>query len=265
LSFVQDADEDDDLGLMSVFIWLEDLFVVGGVLVLAIFPLLSMVLLALTAIGLFSVDRWMAHRSRRFEVPCGACETPIHASAPGCWSCGTRRDPVAVGAFGQPRLETTVSDREAHGHRLIARRRCPSCASRLDRGRLHQECDRCGHVTFGDEEELASYVRHLQRQLPRTILVCAAFGAVPLVGLVPGIIYYRLTLLGGLRRYLPTGASIVTKWVVRILNLVLIALQWIPVLGAAMLPLLCVTNFLLYRRALKKAGRHVLQEAASAA
>ncbi len=254
LGFVQDADEDDDLGLVAVFVWLEDLFVVGGVVILAVFPLLSMFVLALTATGLVLVDRWMSHRSRKLEVPCSTCQASLHASAPQCWSCRTPRNPVAVGAFGQPRLDTPVSDHEAHGHRLIARRRCPACASRLERGRLRQECDRCGHVTFADEAELESYIRHLQWQLPRTVLVCAAFGAVPLLGLIPGIIYYRLSLLGGLRRYLPTGASIVTRWLVRFLNLVLIALQWIPLVGAAMLPLLCVTNYLLYRRALLRAG-----------
>ena len=81
----------------------------------------------------------------------------------------------------------------------------------------------------------------------------------PLLGLIPGIVYYRLSLLGGLRRYLPTGASIVTRWTVRLLNLVLIALQWIPFVGAAMLPLLCITNFALYRRALRRAGKRTLQ------
>lgn len=259
LGFVQDADEDDDLGLMAVFIWLEDLFVLGGVVILAIFPLLSMLVLALTAAALFVVERWISHRSRSLEVPCSGCDASLHASAPRCWSCGAPRTPVAVGAFGQARPDTTVDDLRTHGRRLIARRRCPACASRLDRGRIRQDCGRCGHETFGDEAELESYIRHVQGQLPRTILVCAAFGAVPLLGLIPGIVYYRLSLLGGLRRYLPTGASIVTRWTVRLLNLVLIALQWIPFVGAAMLPLLCITNFALYRRALRRAGKRTLQ------
>ena len=258
LTFLQDLDEDDDIGLFTVFVWLEDLFVVGGVVLLAVFPLLSMVLLALTAVGFFAVDRWMAHRSRQLEVPCTQCQASIHASAPRCGDCGTARAPVAVGAFGQPRLDTQVSNHEAHTHQLIARRRCPVCATHIKRGTLQQDCPRCGHVTFGDEAELAAYVRHLQFQLPKTMLVCAAFGAIPLLGLVPGIVYYRLSLLGGLRRYLSMGSSIVTRWLTRLLNLLLIGLQWIPVIGAAMLPLLCLTNFLMYRRALVRAGRQRL-------
>ncbi|MCO4768640.1 MAG: hypothetical protein KDA24_01325 [Deltaproteobacteria bacterium] len=247
LSFLLDADEEDDLGLQGALVWVEDAFVFGGVAALAVFPALALVVLGMTAAALFALDRWTAHREASRRVPCGSCEVELHPSAPHCPSCNAARDASALGFLGRPK-ESAAGPR--HPQLLLAAKRCPHCATRLGKARLDQVCSACGKEAFASRADVDAYLSAVQRQLPKTLLVCALFGAIPLLGLIPGIIYYRLSLLGGLRRYLRPGASFTTRWLSRFLTIGLLALQWIPVVGAAMLPLLALANYALYRRAL---------------
>jgi len=259
LSFLTDADEDDALGLQGVLVWVEDAFVFGGVAALAIFPALAMVLLAGTALSLFAMERWTAARESSRLVDCEACQAPVHPSAPWCPRCDATREARDISALGQP---MTRPARARHPQRLLSVKRCPHCATRLASGRLDQACGACGRPAFATRRDVEDYVTAVQWQLPKTLLVCAAFGAVPLLGLVPGIIFYRLSLLGGLSRYLPTGSGMATRWLSRFLTIALLSLQWIPGIGAAMLPLLCLSNFWLYRRALLGAAGDALPTAA---
>lgn len=67
---------------------------------------------------------------------------------------------------------------------------------------------------------------------------------------MPGIIYYRLSLIASVRRYLPRHVGCLTRWGVRLLNLSLITLQPIPGLGALTLPAMCISNFYIYQAVL---------------
>ncbi|MBX3001209.1 MAG: hypothetical protein KF893_21980 [Caldilineaceae bacterium] len=62
----------------------------------------------------------------------------------------------------------------------------------------------------------------------------------------------------GVRRYLPRTVGFGVKWGVRILNGILILLQPVPGLGGLLLPLMCYTNYTVYRRAVEREGRRVL-------
>jgi hypothetical protein len=247
LSFLMDADDEDDLGLQGALRWVESAFVVGGIAALAVFPALAIVLMATTAASLLGVERWTSHRETSLLTPCGSCGLEVHPSAPTCSGCQVAREPVGISALGQP-LDRPAGPR--HAERLLAGKRCPHCAVKLESNRLSQTCAACGHAAFASQEDVDRYITAAQWQLPKTLLVCALFGAVPLIGLIPGIIYYRLSVLSGLRRYLPMGSGIATRWLSRFLTIGLLAFQWVPILGAAMLPILCLANFALYRRAL---------------
>src|SRR5690606_53751 len=83
-----------------------------------------------------------------------------------------------------------------------------------------------------------------------TLLVCLAFSAVPVVGVIPGVVYYRMTLVSGLRGYVPPVRGCLARVVTRVLGFAVLALQPIPLVGALVLPLLCITAYLVYRRAL---------------
>lgn len=247
LSFLMDADDGDDLGIQKAILWVEGAFVFGGVAALAIFPALAVALLATAAGSLFAVERWTSHRETSLLVPCASCGVELHPAAPSCPSCRVAREPSGISSLGRP-LERAAGPR--HADRLLACKRCPHCAVKLGSNRLSQTCPACGQTAFASQEDVLRYVTAAQWQLPKTLLICALLGAVPLVGLIPGIIYYRLSLLGGLRRYLPMGSGMATRWLSRFLTIGLLAFQWVPILGAAMLPLLCLANFALYRRAL---------------
>jgi hypothetical protein len=68
-----------------------------------------------------------------------------------------------------------------------------------------------------------------------------------------GVIYYRLTMITGVRGYIPPLRGCTTKWIVRVVNWGVIALQPVPLLGAAIVPLMCFSNYAIYKRSL--AGR----------
>lgn len=258
LAFFMDADDGDDLGIVGALVWVEDAFVLGGVAMMAIFPALALALMAATALGLLAFERWTAHRETAALVPCEACGDSLHAGAARCPSCDAPRSASAIGAFGRAK-ERPAGPR--HPQHLLAAGRCSVCATRLGRRSLGAECPRCGRSAFPSLAEAEGYVGAVTRQLPVTLAVCAVLSAIPLLGLVPGIIYYRMSLLGGLRRYLPLTTGVGVRWASRLLTIALLSFQWVPILGAAMLPLLAASNYLLYRRALLGAAREALAPA----
>ena len=253
--FLSDVDEDDDLGLQRLVIWAEDGWVVFGLSFAIFFPLLALVLFVLSLGAMAAMQRGADRVDARRREACSVCAHPNHLTAPHCSACRTpRAEPSAVGLFGQA-SSRRVDDDEQHALELVARKRCPFCAERL-RGRSPAlDCAACGTTTFANQHDLDRYLTHLDRQLPRTMVVCLAFSAVPLLGIVPGVIYYRLSLVSGLARYVPPTANFATRWGVRLINLVLILGQPIPILGAFLLPLMCGTNYALYRRALLRAAK----------
>ena len=87
--------------------------------------------------------------------------------------------------------------------------------------------------------------------------ICFFFSAIPLVGLLPGILYYRLTLIAGFRNYMPTSDRLLRRWLLRLLKLVLVLVQWIPLVGALTLPLVCLVDFLLARRSITELGEEL--------
>jgi len=254
VELVSEADEGDALGFQSVLAWAETTWTVVGLVFLVVFPLVALALAGLTLLGIWLVRRRAEQREERSRVPCAGCGIPLLPHATACHACGhALAAPRAVGVFGQPRA--TPADPARQAFDLAARKRCPLCASRLPRRAVRQPCPTCGKVTFAGEAEVERYLQALTRRLPRTLVVCTLLGAVPLVGLVPGVVYYRLNLVSGLRAYLPPLRSFVTRNLVRLLHVVVVVLQPIPLVGAAVLPVLCLVTFLVYRRSLRGTAR----------
>lgn len=204
----------------------------------------------MTAVGLWLVQLFLQRREERQKVPCVQCGERILPSALSCFSCSTPvAQPQAIGAFGQPTTRP-AADLDEHRLRLLSKRRCLVCATRLKNKRLRQQCVACGNEMLPSLAWADHYVAYVESRLQKTLLMCLGFSLVPILGLIPGVIYYRLGLISALRAYVPPSRSFLTRLVVRMTNLLLLALQWIPVLGALTLPLMCYLNYLLYRRAL---------------
>lgn len=250
VELVIQVDEGDDIGLQSLLAWAENSWALLGLLFLVIFPLAALVLALLTTLGLVLARRRAEQREERAMVPCAGCGAPLRPHATRCHACQRPLEaPRAVGVFGQPKKRAT-DDRTHHAFDLVARKRCPVCATRLTKRAVQQACPTCAKVTFGSQTEFERYLDVLAARLPKTLLVSLGFGAIPLLGVIPGVLYYRLNLVAGLRGYIPPLRGWATRWVVRLIHCAVIVLQPIPILGALLLPLLCWSTYRIYRRSL---------------
>ncbi len=248
VGFFLDSDEDDDLGLRKLLSWAEDGWTGMGTLLLVILPLLALTVAGLTLLVLFLVQRHLKAREEKQKVPCAKCGNPNYAASVNCFSCGeATASPVKLGFFGQP-TRAPVTDVDRHRMNLLSRRRCFVCAARLPQKSIRQACRACGAEVFPSAEWVDSYLKHLKSKLPHTLLVCLGLSLVPLLGLIPGIVYYRVGLISNMRRYIPRGTGCLLRWVVRIVNMALLSLQWVPLLGAVTLPLMCLVNYSIYLR-----------------
>ena len=245
--FLDELDPEDDLGVQSLLSWAEDGWVAVGVTMFVLFPLVALLAAAMTAAGLALVSWRLKAREESLKVPCGQCGSTNHPSALTCGSCKRALPEVKkIGFWGQPK-KAPVDDAREHRLRLLAKKRCPDCATPLGEKSVRQVCASCSRTVFASPETAESYVERLNGRLGRTLLIATALSAVPFLGIVPGIIYYRLSLLAGLRDYIPRGRNMLVRWFVRIVSLFLLAFQWLPLFGALSLPAMCLLNFLVYR------------------
>lgn len=255
VELVAEADEANALGLQSLLAWAESSWAVLGLLFLVIFPLAALLVSALTMLAIAVVRRRALAREERAKVPCARCGTPLRPHASACHACRLElAAPRAVGVFGQPKADP-APDRERHAFELVARKRCPLCAGRLPKAVVQQACPTCGTLTFATPAQFERYLDVLAARLPRTLLVTLGLGAIPILGLVPGVICYRLNLVAGLRGYLPPLRGCTTRGVVKGLHVAVLFLQPIPLVGALILPLLAWGTYAIYRRSLATRAR----------
>jgi hypothetical protein len=227
--------------------WAEDLWVAFGVLLLVLFPLLMLLLVGLSIGLLYLARRRLRVKEDLAKVPCVNCGTPVYPCAVACPSC---RHPVAqpraVGFLGQSKPYPD-EDPAAHPYRLVEKGRCPVCATRLRRRTPHQQCSACGEPVPRDMAFAEAYLGHVGRRLPEALVVSLMLSLVPVIGLVVGAVYYRMVLVLPFGQYLPFGRRFLLRWGIRLLFLVLALLQWIPLLGGFVVPLMAFVSFGAYR------------------
>ena len=245
---LSEIDEDDVLGVQGFVSWIEDLGVIGGIILASIVPLMALVIFGLTLLGLFLFEKYLEQQEKKRMVSCATCQTQIYASAPKCYQCETENKQARqVGVLGQA-TQKLVTDLKTHKLRLVAKKRCPVCANRLKDKNIRQICSICQTVTFAQVDDIKQYMRHLERNLPKVALITGLLSFIPLFGIIPAIIYYRFSLISSLQGYIPRSTGCLMRWVVRALNIGLISLQPIPFLGMLTLPLMVWTNFAIYRK-----------------
>ena len=250
-----EIDADDSLGIQKLCSWAEDAWVVFGAVMLIVFPLL-MILFTAVVFGLLYLWQKAAHaREERLRLPCGSCGNPIYRCAIACPACGAANaQACAVNWLGLPKPNLPANPAD-HALRLIAVRRCPSCATRLKQKRPRQTCESCRREVFSDDAQLAAYLRLVQARFALTLLICFLLGLVPVVGVVPAIVFYRIHLISPLRRYVPFGSALLAKWLGRFACFAVLSIQWIPFLGIGSLPIMAAINYAIYRRAFQSAWR----------
>lgn len=248
-----EADEDDDLGLQGLLRWAGDLWAGLGPLALVVFPILTVAAFGLAVVALVAIERRVEHlgEGEGEGFACVSCGRGLHACALACPSCnaavvGTRD----VGLLG--RAKTRPADLTSHAYRLVAVKRCPVCATKFDRRAVKQPCRECGHRLMEDPRFAASYLGFIDRRVPTACAVCLLLGLVPIIGLIPGVIFYRLAVVAPFRRYIPTGQGFLLRWGVRSAVLVLVAFQWIPVAGGLAVPSMALITYAAYRSTYRK-------------
>lgn len=248
LDLVFDLDEDDNIGAGSLLMWGEYGWAGVASYLIIILPLVGLALFGATLAGLWLVRRYFEHRERKSLVACGHCGNQMQPTALFCANCRTANpQPRQVGLFGQARKEL-ATDPAVQRLQLIGRKRCPVCATRLKAKDTRQACPACATVTFGDIAQVNTFLRALDAKLPRTLMVSGLLGLVPLVGIVPAVIYYRLSLIASLRGYIPRSTGCLLRWGIRVINIVLIMLQPIPLLGALVVPIMCAISYSVHRQ-----------------
>lgn len=256
LDGIRELDEDDDLGLQKIINWTEEGWVIGGVVVTFVFPLVAIGMFLLTLLGLFLTKKYVEHQEQKRKVPCPTCNEPIHACAITCSACRhPNPSPLQANWFGQPKRNQPVTDLNLHRLQLVSRKRCPECATRLKEKSIQQTCPSCLTETFANPQQVSAFLTYLNQQLSRTLVICFFLGFIPILGLIPGVIYYRMSLIASLRGYVPRSTGCLTRWGVRMMNLILIGFQAFPVVGAFVLPLMCLTNFWIYQGIVKGESR----------
>ena len=109
-------------------------------------------------------------------------------------------------------------------------------------------------TAFSDSSLTQAYKSFVSEKLSKTFLVITLLEVVPVLVLIAGVIYYRLRLVAPFLCYLTFGQSFPTKWLLRVVLLVII-LQQVSFGGIVEVLLMALLNFLFYRSALTKALR----------
>lgn len=245
---LHDADSENATGIHTLVAWAEDAYAIFGMALIILFPIVVSVLIAACIGVIFLLQRRARAREESTKLPCTACRTLIYRSAIICPACRAVNPNIcAVNWLGvATTTPTTAAEQPFH---LRAKRRCPSCATRLIARTPDQACSACREPVFDSPATVQAYDAAIQDRLIPTLGICALLGLVPVLGLIAGVLFYRLHLVAPYRCYVPRARSIVIRWALRIVLFMLIVFQIIPVIGALTVPLMAFLNYLVYRRA----------------
>ncbi len=252
LEILFDADDGDDLGARNLIAWAEEGWVVIGFFWMIIYPLVVLAIIGIVFGTFFLIKKYADYKEEKSKVECSGCQTNLYPSATECHSCHTVvSNPVEIGMFGQSK-EKPAGNIEKHKFRLVEKKRCPVCATHYEERSTDQSCPTCGHKPFTDPEFVSDYITGITLRLPIVLLICFGLSFIPLLGLVIGVLYYRIQLVAPFRRYLPWTSSFFVKWLIRLVFFVLIAIQLIPGAGGFVVPVMALLSYMAFKRSFKK-------------
>jgi RNA polymerase subunit RPABC4/transcription elongation factor Spt4 len=237
----------DGTGLDKLISWLEEAWTVFGVFLLIIFPLLMLLIIGVATGVLFAIRKRLEIAEDRRRIACPHCQTLMYPCAVACPKCHqANATPSDVGWLGQSKPYPTA-DPANHAYRLVEKRRCPSCASRFPARRPFDPCQTCSGSSSADAKFAARYADFISRRVPLVLMVCFLMSLVPILGLIVASVYYRMEIVLPFSQYLPLGKRFMLRWGIRLLFLILILFQIIPLLGGLIAPLMAYISYIAYR------------------
>lgn len=246
---IGDVDPDDVTLLQSLLSWGEDLFALLGTLLLILYPPLMVAVTAIVLLVIWLLEYQARRREEKSRVACASCGSMMYPSAVICENCKQENPNVVdVSWMGRSKVDSLVLDKENHAQKLLRKQRCPRCAHRLKPGLPAQSCSQCDHEVFGDSKQVESYLKAIDSRLPKVLVVSALLSSIPVIGLIPGIIYYRQKLVVPLSRYTPFRRGLILRWAIRLFYLILIWVQVVPIVGVLVVPLMAVISYASYRK-----------------
>lgn len=249
LGVLAEADPDDDTMVGGLLSWFEDIWALFGTLLLILFPVV-MLLLSAVLFAFIALLQWRAkRREEKSKVSCASCGAEMYRSAVTCPSCQSPNEAIhAVGWLGQSKNKL-AAEPSSQPVRLTQKQRCPVCATHLEPRQMRQQCPACQYELFESEADSKAYLSTLDQRYPKVLIVTALLSLIPIVGLIPAIMVYRLRLISPLRRYLTLTRRVPLSFGLRLLFIVLIWVQVIPGVGAAAVPIMASISYGIYRGA----------------
>lgn len=237
----------DGTGLDKLISWLEEAWTVFGVFLLFIFPLLMLLIIGIATGVLFAIRKRLEITEDQRKVACPQCQTLMYPSAVACPTCHqANATPSAVGFLGQSKPYPSP-DPANQAYRLVEKRRCPSCALRFPARRPFAACQTCSGSSSAEAKFASQYADFIARRVPVVLMVCFLMSLVPILGLIVASVYYRMEIVLPFSQYLPLGKRFLLRWGIRLLFLVLIFFQIIPLLGGLVAPLMAYISYVAYR------------------
>jgi hypothetical protein len=252
----------DGTPLEHLLNWAEDAWAAMGTVLLVLFPVLMLIAVAGATAGLALARQKLRLAEEATRTPCTACGAPIYRCAMACPACRTTvSSPAAVGFLGQT-LVDTAADTANHPLRLIEKRRCRVCATPRPPRSLAEPCAACGALALATAGAAEAYTRFIAARLPTVLIVSFVLSLVPVLGLITGLIYLRMQLVLPFSQYLPAGKRFLLGWGMRLLFVVLVFFQLVPVAGGLVVPLMGLISFAAYRNAWMQVSGDVATPAA---
>jgi Domain of unknown function (DUF4126) len=237
----------DGTGLDKLISWLEEAWTVFGVFLLFLFPLLMILMIAAATGAMYALRKRLEYVEDHSKIPCSKCGTMIYPCAVACGSCRqANATPHEVGFLGQSKQEP-ASDPANQMYRLAEKRRCSVCAARLPARRPKEPCCACGDASACETKFAQAYASYIGQRLPIVLLVSFLMSLVPILGLIVATVFFRMEIVLPFSQYLPLGRNFLLRWGIRLLFLVLIFLQIIPLLGGIVAPLMAYISYSAYR------------------
>ena len=104
-------------------------------------------------------------------------------------------------------------------------------------------------------KEISEYDSFISERWLKVVLVTAGLGLIPILGIVPGVVFYRSQWSGPYRKYLGAMQSFMSRWGTRVGTFTLISLQLVPGVGVFLLPAMAGLNYFVYRNNFMKAAK----------
>ncbi|MDD2635738.1 MAG: hypothetical protein PHW82_09595 [Bacteroidales bacterium] len=220
LDFLSDIDADDNLFLGKIISWIEDSLVLFGFLLL-VWAGIFMVICYLIVIGvLVFIAKKYEKQAEEEKLICTNCGSKIYAYAYECQNCGTKNPTVFnIGVLGQ-RKSNITTDIEKHRFNLLAQRRCSNCATKFEKRSVSQTCNSCGTVLF-TQSGLNNFIKYLDKKFYLILSISFIIGFIPILGFVVSASIVSVYLLSPYRKYISKSGTFISRFMIRVLTLVL--------------------------------------------